>query len=72
MGHNQGDKFMMKYKRKIHLRAFGVDGRRTLRWIVEKQDKTLWTRFMWWRKVVGFFNHSYVHAASIKCGIFID
>jgi len=45
----------MKYKGKIHLKAFGVDGRRTLRWIVQKQAKILWTRFMWLRRVVGFF-----------------
>jgi hypothetical protein len=45
MGHKQGDKFVMKYKGKIHLRALDVDGR-TLRWIVYKQDKTLWARFM--------------------------
>jgi hypothetical protein len=57
----------MKHKGKIHLKALGVDGRNTLRWIVQKQDKTLWTRFMWLRRMVGFFDHSFVHAASIKC-----
>jgi hypothetical protein len=62
----------MKYKGEIHLKALGVHGRRTIRWIVQKQDKTLWTRFMWPKRVVGFFNHSYVHASSKKCGRFID
>jgi len=63
---------MMKYKGEIHLKALGVDGRRKLRWIVQKQAKTFWTRFVWLRRVVGCFDHSYVHAASTKCGRFMD
>jgi hypothetical protein len=55
---------MMKCKGKIHLKALGVDKRRTLRWIVQKQDKTLWTRFMWLRRVVGFAHTCSVHKMS--------
>jgi hypothetical protein len=31
---------MTKYKGKIHLKVLGVDGRRTIIWIVQKKDKT--------------------------------
>ena len=61
-------------KERSHLEDLGIDGRRILKWILKKENGSVWTELMWLRTgtMAGCFENGNESVGSIKCGEFLD